>query len=862
MHDDHYAIVIGIDSYPRLGEPPPSNLEGPENDAEAVAAWLTDPNGGGLAASNVRKIVSRDCQSPPNAAPTPDQINEAFLWLDGIAEINKQAGKGRRVGSRFYFYLSGHGCAPKPREGVLLTGNAANNMMTANIFPMEWIDWLQDANYFHECVLWMDCCTERQVFTVPGAAPLKPVFASDAPGPEFIALAAPYGLKAVEKPIPEDAGKWHGIFTWSLLEGLRGAAADQNGTITSQSLSDWLRQAQLGWLTDDERANPDVAKQPEIIKSDPLVFATGVAPLDFDVTLRVNGAAAPVETRIWCGSPPAPSLQVTIARAGSGIKLKPGLYLAEADNGLRHGFAVTKSTSIDLVDRGDRPVNQGGALFGLTIDPGDSAADVSVFDHKFAFLDDSTGRRSGPRLPFGLYQYRIGVGRKKVEKVILLDRDWPPRGGPPPANLPAATALPQIPLIVSAAPLAGTRVVPSNHARAALDAQHRIDRRVGEGAELLVMSRVVTADGAVPAGAAGWRRVTILDHARNIVANLAEDGQADTNSNPVASCALSLSPGVYELRFAIKSGVDAAQSLIVPPGGWRVEVYLLWYGVDSVQPATALLMRRTGTAFGTNEDLVLQKALVVLADERPIAEGEFLDSLLEGIDNPLAAIVGAHLLLLTNESKGAPAPERLNEVVKRLRGLGGNDHPDVEAISLLCPDAGLHTARPVSAPPMLERSWRLLIRVSLDAQGAAPPALSSSELVPLALWKQVMTSMPALPFLRWATDPTIQNALLAAQMAKVQSLVLSETSAQAEKSAAIAHNWASAIAEPLRAWIGLPNKLAPPNIGAAVEQVLQIQRHLHAQATRMGLPAAALASLTQLYAESNANAHGSDRVDK
>ena len=48
MHPDHYAIVIGLSAYPRLGDPPGANLLGPENDAAAVLAWLTDPHGGGL----------------------------------------------------------------------------------------------------------------------------------------------------------------------------------------------------------------------------------------------------------------------------------------------------------------------------------------------------------------------------------------------------------------------------------------------------------------------------------------------------------------------------------------------------------------------------------------------------------------------------------------------------------------------------------------------------------------------------------------------------------------------------------------------------------------------------------------------
>src|SRR5258707_9456291 len=103
MNTDHFAIVIGLSSYPNLGEPPPDNLQGPENDADAVVAWLTDAKGGGLPSGNIWMIRSRDLRSPPNAAPTRDQLEAAFLWLDKLAADNQGAGKGRKVRTRLSF---------------------------------------------------------------------------------------------------------------------------------------------------------------------------------------------------------------------------------------------------------------------------------------------------------------------------------------------------------------------------------------------------------------------------------------------------------------------------------------------------------------------------------------------------------------------------------------------------------------------------------------------------------------------------------------------------------------------------------------------------------------------------------------
>ena len=44
-----YAIVVGIGTYPNFGPgDTPLDLHGPVADAEAVAAWLLDPDKGGL----------------------------------------------------------------------------------------------------------------------------------------------------------------------------------------------------------------------------------------------------------------------------------------------------------------------------------------------------------------------------------------------------------------------------------------------------------------------------------------------------------------------------------------------------------------------------------------------------------------------------------------------------------------------------------------------------------------------------------------------------------------------------------------------------------------------------------------------
>src|SRR3954454_11667661 len=97
VNPDHYAIVIGLTLYPRLGDDPPSNLLGPVNDANAVYGWLTSPAGGGLPTENVTLINSPD--PPPDGRPDTSQIQKAFVDLADLAE-KRRTGISALLGRR------------------------------------------------------------------------------------------------------------------------------------------------------------------------------------------------------------------------------------------------------------------------------------------------------------------------------------------------------------------------------------------------------------------------------------------------------------------------------------------------------------------------------------------------------------------------------------------------------------------------------------------------------------------------------------------------------------------------------------------------------------------------------------------
>jgi hypothetical protein len=101
------------------------------------------------------------------------------------------------------------------------------------------------------------------------------------------------------------------VFTYTLLQGLEGAAA---GEVTSDSLRDYLRNNMKSFMRDEQRV-PSIAKEPIFVQTDPLSFGTRAQKPRFAVTLRF-----PQE---WIGE------QVTISANGSSLAAETTLQVAE-----------------------------------------------------------------------------------------------------------------------------------------------------------------------------------------------------------------------------------------------------------------------------------------------------------------------------------------------------------------------------------------------------------------------------------------------------------------------------------------------------------------------------------------------------
>lgn len=281
MNERDHALVIGIGKYAGADDPSHwiSNLKGPDNDAQAIAAWLRRPDGGGLPDANVRVIRSAD-------SPDPSQPQQATLVkaLDEITDLPLDPRDGY-AGRRLYIYACGHGMARSRREAALITAEAEKENQLNVLLP-SWLEWCYEAARFKEFVLWFDGCATRRPAAIFKACAKEPKGAASAShGAMFEAHAAGIDQKAVEREI---GTTWHGVFTYALLQALDGAAGE---VVDTASVRKYLQNTMRAYMRDDQRV-PSVAEEPNFVYTDDMTFATYPEPRRYPVTLTLPDACA------------------------------------------------------------------------------------------------------------------------------------------------------------------------------------------------------------------------------------------------------------------------------------------------------------------------------------------------------------------------------------------------------------------------------------------------------------------------------------------------------------------------------------------------------------------------------------------
>jgi hypothetical protein len=224
-----------------------------------------------------------------------------------------------------------------------------------------------------------------------------------------------------------------------------------------------------------------------------------------------------------------------------------------------------------------------------------------------------------------------------------------------------------------------------------------------------------------------------------------------------AACNIAVDPGNYELRLAAGTGEWLAQTIVASPG-WQTQVFLLLrdYTIPESGEQSVISVHRRADLGGASilharngfdpsrpelrrAELARQAlsnktkpaAVVPDAPVRRLLPDEVRDLLAFKLDNPILGIYGAHLLLL----EATPDLRLLEMVIRNLRQLLGDAHPDVEALALALGKPTPERWGVFATPPMLRRSWSMIVDATLEDPDLVP-AESMASRVADRLWHE------------------------------------------------------------------------------------------------------------------------------
>jgi hypothetical protein len=384
----------------------------------------------------------------------------------------------------------------------------------------------------------------------------------------------------------------------------------------------------------------------------------------------------------------------------------------------------------------------------LTVTTGSPLAEVFLVDHDFALTERAIGDLDRT-VKQGVYKVKAKLGDAVAEHFVVLDGDLD-------VDLSAELR------IGSSAPLEGTARTRENDMSTADDRSTEAPVHEGEGARIFVMARAWAGDASERGATASPPEVSLLRPDGTSLAEL-QPSPVDMDG-PVHTATVEVDPGPYFLRWRDDSGVTA-ELCVHAVRNWQTQVFVL---EDAAEPTelgrtrVSVLMGRDGFDSKEYQLRLTEEARTALAGERSVAAAFVNEALPEKFTNPMLGLFGAHLMLIARDSArqadeqrasrrvhddrpDAPVAfeqSRFDRVVEALRDLLGAGHPDVVALSTQATGVALDALEPVVAPPMLWRSWVLLIEASNEA-----PAL-----VPVSTWRRTLKLLPLRPFFLWSPE--------------------------------------------------------------------------------------------------------------
>lgn len=275
LNPQDFAIVIGINEYADAHK----NLSSPVEDARAVMAWLTDPNGGGLDPAHCRALYGYS--GPDGQKATQQAIEDLLLEAKKFSKsLKNNVLKARRL----YFYFSGHGLSGGT-DVLMCHALWGNDRPNANL-NTDSIDkdYINPCTYFDETVFWLDCCRSLALSAKPGSLQVGCGLPRDGANQQktMMAFATLDNTDAYEALNDQEN---YSVFTQALLTGLSHATGE-GGKVTWRSLAKYLEEYVPTIAANNQRSQTPVIMFPRLQQTVDPVFCEGNPTIE--TILRFN----------------------------------------------------------------------------------------------------------------------------------------------------------------------------------------------------------------------------------------------------------------------------------------------------------------------------------------------------------------------------------------------------------------------------------------------------------------------------------------------------------------------------------------------------------------------------------------------
>jgi hypothetical protein len=370
------------------------------------------------------------------------------------------------------------------------------------------------------------------------------------------------------------------------------------------------------------------------------------------------------------------------------------------------------------------PFSDAGGKVHLHLTAGSQLAEVFLIDHEFALVSRAVGELDAD-VEQGVYKVKAQVGEASAERVVILDKS---------ETIDLSGDL----RIASPVPLDGTARTHDFHMAPAAERSRSVVAGAGGGAQVFLCARRWSAPELAYDDSTKAPDLSLHQPSGETIIDLRESGVGDRSlQDPMLTATVDVEPGAYLLRWRDDSGVIAEQS-VEAVNGWQTQVFLLEDAKDETHLAISVLMGQGGFDRNDPQARVADDARIALADERRVASQVITEALFAKFENPMLGLFGAHLMLLARDDEWEQT--YFDGVVENLASLLGPNQPDVVALATQGGHRRLAELEPVTSPPMLWRSWLLLIEASNDRP----------DLLPADTWSPLLQVVPVRPFLVWS----------------------------------------------------------------------------------------------------------------